>query len=393
MRVTERFPLRGRRPSAPVAPLGPSPVSLPREEVSPVAGVLKRLAIAAALLLTMVTAVYLDRDGYTDDVDGSVKLLDAFYYATVSMSTTGYGDITPVTDEARLVNVLVVTPLRVLFLIVLIGTTLETLTERSRQMWRIDRWRRRLKNHTVVVGYGTKGRSAVKTLLVQGAPRESIIVVDPSAETIAEANRDGIAGIVGDATRSEVLQRAEVERAKRVIVAAHRDDTAVLTVLTARALNPTAIVVSAVREAENAPLLQQSGATTVITSSDAAGRLLGVASTSPSLGSVMEDLLVQGSGLELVERVPQTREVGEDLSECSGMVLGVVRHGKVRLYNEPDLGPVRPDDRLVVVAAKSERDGDGDGSRGEPGDGSEDPRRRHRGGGGPARGAAERRSG
>ena len=46
---------------------------------------------------------------------------------TVTLSTTGYGDITPVTTAARLTNVLLVTP--VLFLIILVGTTLQVLTE------------------------------------------------------------------------------------------------------------------------------------------------------------------------------------------------------------------------------------------------------------------------
>ena len=77
----------------------------------------------------------------------------------MSLSTTGYGDITPVTPSARLVNVLVITPLRVAFLIVLIGTTVETLTTQSRQALKIQRWRSKVRNHTIVVGYGTKGRT------------------------------------------------------------------------------------------------------------------------------------------------------------------------------------------------------------------------------------------
>ncbi len=60
-------------------------------------------------------------------------------------------------DSARLVNVIVITPLRVAFLIVLIGTTVETLTTQSRQALKIQRWRNKVRNHTVVVGYGTKG--------------------------------------------------------------------------------------------------------------------------------------------------------------------------------------------------------------------------------------------
>ena len=61
-----------------------------------------------------------------------MDLLDAFYYSTVTITTTGYGDVRPVSDEARLVTTILVTPARILFLIILVGTTLEILAERSR---------------------------------------------------------------------------------------------------------------------------------------------------------------------------------------------------------------------------------------------------------------------
>jgi len=61
--------------------------------------------------------------------------------------------------------VVVLTPLRVLFLIVLVGTTLEVLTERSRQVFKVKRWRNKVHDHTVVIGFGTKGRSAVAAML------------------------------------------------------------------------------------------------------------------------------------------------------------------------------------------------------------------------------------
>ena len=66
-----------------------------------------------------------------------------------------------------------------------------------------------------------------------------------------------------------------------------------------------------VREQENAPLMKQSGADSVITSSDAVGRLLGLSSLSPTLGSVMEDLLTYGEGLEVAERDLLVPEVGK----------------------------------------------------------------------------------
>ena len=326
-----------------------SGLRLPRDETSPLRQVLRRMLIALALLVLMVLTVYLDRDGYRDNDENGVSLLDAVYYATVSLSTTGYGDITPITPPARLVNVLVVTPLRITFLIVLVGTTLEVLTERTREQYRLDRWRERVQDHTVVVGYGTKGRSAVAALLADGYPRDRIVAVDGDPAAVAEAGSDGIAAVQGDATRRAVLESAHVRRAERVLVSSARDDTAILVVLTVRQLNPHAPVVAAVRESENAPLLQQSGATSVVVSSEAAGRLLAVSAQSPAIAKVVEDLLVSRAGLELLERAVAPDEVGRAVAELDAVVLAVLRDGRICRYGSSEAELLRDGDKLVVV--------------------------------------------
>ena len=117
----------------------------------------------------------------SNDPTGEVGFVDSIYYTTVTLSTTGYGDIAPVTTEARMVNAFVITPLRIAFLVLLIGTTLEVLASQGREMFRVARWRKNMGQHVVVVGYGTKGRSAVETLVNNGQDREAIVVVDPSA--------------------------------------------------------------------------------------------------------------------------------------------------------------------------------------------------------------------
>ena len=61
-----------------------------------------------------------------------LSVLGSVHYATVTLPGIGYGDIVPVTTAARLVNTVVITPMRVMFLIVLVGTTLQVLTERTR---------------------------------------------------------------------------------------------------------------------------------------------------------------------------------------------------------------------------------------------------------------------
>ena len=341
------FPRTAPSPVAPVARMTAA-VVLPQPVVGPVRAVAQRVVIALGVLFVVATIVWLDREGYRD-VDGELTYLDALYYSTVTLSTTGYGDITPVTQEARLINVLVITPLRILFLIVLVGTTLEVLTQRTREQLRQNRWRSSLHDHTIVVGYGTKGRSAVRALLDDGFDRDQIVVVDPDGDHISEAGDDGLAAIHGDGTRVDVLRRASVETASRVIVAVPRDEAAVLVTLTVRRNNPNAYVVAAVREAENAPLLREGGASGVVVSSEAAGRLLGVAASSPSTGAIFEDLLVPGHGLEMAERDVLRQEVGLPPRACDDLIVAVIREGRTTLFTSKQDMKLRKTDRVVVV--------------------------------------------
>ena len=159
-------------------------VSMPSRPATPLASVTNRMLLALGLLAASAVIVYLGRGGYRDAAHPGqpLSLLASVYYATITLSTTGFGDIVPVTDTARLVNVVLITPIRVIFLIVLVGTTLEVLTQRTRTNWQIARWRSKVKGHAIVVGYGTKGRSVARTLSESGVPNESIVIVDTAAE-------------------------------------------------------------------------------------------------------------------------------------------------------------------------------------------------------------------
>lgn len=326
-------------------------VSLPDPARSPWWELGRRLLLALAILSGTVLIVYLDRAAYHDgnDPTGKVNLVDAIYYTTVTLSTTGYGDIAPVEAHARLINAFVITPLRIAFLVLLIGTTLEVLASQGREMFRVARWRKHMGSHVVVIGYGTKGRAAVDTLVNNGLDRESIVVVDPGAEALQEAHADGLAVVTGDATRREVLRRAGVGEAAQVIITTNRDDSNVLATLTVRQLNPEVWIVAAVREQDNVSLMRQSGANSVITSSDAVGRLLGLSSLSPTLGSVMEDLLTYGQGLEVAERELIVSEVGKQPQSLPDQVIAVVRDEKVYRYFDPVVTQLARGDRLVVV--------------------------------------------
>ncbi|MFD8595005.1 potassium channel family protein [Kitasatospora sp. NPDC059646] len=322
---------------------------MPYRVRGPVRLIMWRLALVAVIVLAAAVVVFLGRDGYRDSTGDPVGWLTSFYYAVVTLTTIGYGDVVPFSGTARLVNTLVITPLRLGFLLILVGTTFRALTDRTRAEWCEQSWRRKVHGHTVLIGYGTKGRAAAATLRARGVAPADLVVVDTAPGAVDDANRHGLVGIVGDGTRSEVLARAELGRAARVLIATGRDDTAVLAALTTRRMNPAAVVTSSVEHAENAALLRDSGADNVITSAETAGHLLGVAALCPDVGTVLEDLLSAGLGMEIAERQPAADEVGQDPRRLAEPVLAVVRDGRPLRYSDPVIGTVRRDDRLIVA--------------------------------------------
>lgn len=322
---------------------------IPQLQTSPARAIYKRVLVALGALAAAVLIVYIDRAGYRDAQDNELSLLDCIYYATVSLSTTGYGDITPFTPSARLVNVLLITPLRIFFLIVLVGTTLSALTESSRQAFKIQRWRQQVRNHTVVVGYGTKGRTAIEAMIGDGVSASEIVVVDTDRAVLDAAEAKGLVTVFGSATKSDVLRLAGAQRANSIIVATNRDDTAVLVTLTAREIAPKARIAAAIREADNAHLLRQSGADSVVLSSETAGRLLGIATTTPTVVEMIEDLLTPEAGFAIAERAVERDEVGGSPRHLSDIVLGVVRDGRLVRVGSPEVDAVEADDRLLYI--------------------------------------------
>jgi voltage-gated potassium channel len=331
-----------------------SHIELPHGPRHPLRTIGERLAVALALVVLVALLAYIGRDGYIDPEDDSISLLDAFYYSTVTITTTGYGDIRPVTDGARLVTTILVTPARILFLILLVGTTLEVLTERTRAAYRLSRWRKTLRDHVIICGFGTKGRAAATTLLGHGYAPERLVVVDESAAARSKATSMGLSAVAGSATTQHALLDAGIAEAAAVVVAVDRDDAAVLATLTARELNPSANLVAAVREDENAHLLHESGANSVITSSSAAGRLLGLATTTPDIAQVLEDLLSVGAGLDIVHRPVAEEDVGPlDALRSRNPVVAVSRDGELLRFDDPRATMLQPGDHLVEVVSRS----------------------------------------
>ena len=135
------------------------------------------------------------------------------------------------------------------------------------------------------------------------------MIIDTDHAAIARAGADGYAAIVGNASDSATLREAGIADARAVVVAPSRDDAAVLITLTARELAPNAFIAAAAREAENAHLLRQGGADSVISSSDARGACSGWRPRSPTDRQRARGPALAGEGLDIIERPVEHGEV------------------------------------------------------------------------------------
>ena len=323
-------------------------VRLPTRGHAPLRSIGGRIGFASALVIFVATVVRLGRDGYNDVNEDPISFLDAVYYASVTVTTTGYGDISAVSSAARLGTILLITPARILFLILVVSTTVEVLTKQSRELLAERRWRQRVNNHTVICGFGATGLAAANDLIARGESRDSIVVVDTEAERIDAATQMGFTGVIGDASQTDTLHNAAIESASHIIVAPNRDDTAVLVTLTVREMNPTAHIVAGVRERENLHLFLQGGADEVVDATAAVGRMLGLGTQSPGAGQVLDDLLDAGDGLELVEVSPDTSS-GTPSAPRGTTLVAIIRDGERLPPAEVAADKIKAKDRLVVL--------------------------------------------
>ncbi len=308
----------------------------------------QRLSAAGLLVIFVALVVRLGRDNYVDVTGDPIGMIDALYYASVTVTTTGYGDITAISQAGRLATILLITPARILFLILVVSTTVEVLTEQSREIIAQRKWRENVKNHTVICGFGATGSAAAADLIARGVDASQIVVVDSDPNAVDRATRRGHVGIVGDASATETLQQAGIETARSIVVAPNRDDSAVLITLTSREMNEHAHIVAAGRERENLHLLKQGGATEVIDATSAVGRMLGMGTHSPSAAKVLDDLLAAGEGLELAEIRPEVHD-GVPSAPIASTLVGIVRDGVRLPQSDVIAANIRANDRIVVL--------------------------------------------
>lgn len=233
-----------------------------------------RTGLALGLLVTAFCLLWFDREGLLDQIDGHLTFGEVIYFTMITITTVGYGDIVPVSERARLIDAFLLTPIRLFIWLIFLGTAFDLVLRRSWERWRMGRIQANLDGHVVIAGFGKNGGTAAEELLRSGLDPGKLVVVDCNEEACAAARELGAAVMQGDASRNELLDAVNIQRASRLIVSAGRDDTGILIVLTARALAPQLPIAVAIRTHDNEDIAHHAGANRVINPVAVTGKML-----------------------------------------------------------------------------------------------------------------------
>ncbi len=170
--------------------------------------------------------------------------VDALYMTIITMSTVGFGEVHPLSAEGKLFTIFII-----LVSIYIYGYTASALTEyfarknflKRLKYRRVQKQIEKLRNHTVVCGYGRNGQQAVKKLRDFHMP---CVVIEKGQEFIDLLEEDNVLFVEGDATDDEILKQAGVENATGLISALRSDSDNLYVVLSAKQLNKDLKIIS-----------------------------------------------------------------------------------------------------------------------------------------------------
>ncbi len=246
-----------------------------------------KLYISIYLLLIVITIgvsgyMLLSGDGF----------VDSLYMTIITMSTVGFGEIHPLTGYEKLFTIFLI-----LISIVVYGYSVTALTEylangkilELLKYKKVQQKIQKLKNHTVVCGYGRNGKQAVKKLSNFKMP---CVVIERDKELLEELERNNILFIEGDATDDEALEKAFLENAKSLITALPSDADNLFVVLSARQFNKEMIIISRASNESSYKKLKIAGATNIIMPDKIGGMHMASLVVTPDLVEFVDRLTI-----------------------------------------------------------------------------------------------------
>ena len=293
---------------------------------------------------------------------------DALWWAIVTVTTVGFGDIFPTSLGGRLIGgVLMFFGIGVLgmFTATIAGVFVEQRLRKERGMGSYD-----LEGHIILCEWNERTKEILKDLRAdaRAARAPIVLVADIDTKPVVDEH---LYFVRGDLTE-ENLKRAGIEKATTVVIVGDRsldygarDAKAVLSVLTVESLNPDVYSIVELASEENVRHCERAHADEIIVGAEFSSRVISTATLDHGISTVLRELLSAQVGNDLIT-IPvseglagrQFFDVFCDLKREHGMIaLAILRHGAGEVATNPDSGTtVDSDDRLVVVSARGRND-------------------------------------
>ena len=282
------------------------------------------------------------------------SILDSLYVTAQTVTTVGFGDVTPRTTAGRI--------FATVFMMVGVGIVLYALTGAMQSIVHSELFAKyghlrkmsKLRDHFIICGAGRVGSHLIRSLRAV----DGIFIVIESDQRKVEALMDaGIAVLVRDATLEESLIEAGVQHARGLASCLPDDADNVYVVLTARDLNPNIhIVARAAEEAAESKLIR-AGANRVVAPTIIGGHRMAMALTKPAVGDFLDS--VTANHLELgfeqleVDSISPLvdRKLSETVirSELNIVVVSIRRYNGEIIFNPSGETKIEAGDMLIAI--------------------------------------------
>lgn len=175
-------------------------------------------------------------------------LVTAVYYAIVTMSTVGYGDITPQTSEAKLFTVSIIILGVAVFATSLTAVIAPMVSNSLQRIVNRKRSSMKRENHFVVIGNGSLAINTARELARRGHPVTRLLRKTPADTDVRDSDLDMV---IGDPSNAEVLKEAGAHRAEAVLAMMVDDSENAFVILAVKELGGGARTLAAVNDASN----------------------------------------------------------------------------------------------------------------------------------------------
>ena len=319
----------------------------------------KRIAISLFILFLLVIV---GAFGYRYFL--SVSWLDALYMTIITISTVGYQEVAAMTPSAKIFSIaLILLSLGTVgyFLTNIASSLFESNVVEALRRRKMKNSIERLENHYIVCGSGETGSAVIDYLTSKKVP---FVVIDNNEDVIANLINHSVLAFVGNATQEEVLEQAQIQRAKGLIASLSRDSYNVYTVLTARGMNPELYIVAKAIEKGADEKLKKAGANNTISPNEIGGRRLAASLVRPSIISFLDAITMAGEvEFDLEEVVIQKSSSLIDLSlkearipeKTRLMVMAIKKKNSLNLIFNPSSDEILAEgDTMIVLGQDSQ---------------------------------------